>query len=143
VKSKQINENPPTYLLVFDRGDEVIERLTAFARDANILFASFHALGAFERATFAFWNWDTRRYEDIPIGEQVEVVSLVGNVARDEKGKHRVHAHVSLGKRDGSLIGGHLKVGIVRPTLELVLTQSNVEITRRRDDETGLPLITS
>src|SRR5687767_7076057 len=119
LKSKQINENPAAYLLVFSSGDEVVSTLTAFARDSKILAAHFYALGALERATLAYWNRETKAYEDIPVDEQVEVVSLIGDVTAGVKGEPRIHAHASLGRRDGSLQGGHLKNAVVHPTLEL------------------------
>ena len=137
MKAKRISET--AYLLVFDRGDEVVQALSEFAADKE--FAHFQAIGAFERATLAYWNAKTKEYEDLAVNEQVEVVSLLGDATRDEKGLPRIHAHASLGKRDGSLIGGHLKNGVVMPTLELVFTTSDVTIQRRLDDATGLSLI--
>ena len=101
----------------------------------------FQAIGAVEKAIVAYWNWDSKLYEEIPVDEQVEVISLLGNLTRDESGGPKVHAHVTLGKRDGSVVSGHLVSGVVRPTLELVLTLSDVDIRRRKDPETGLTLI--
>lgn len=130
-----------SFLLVFDRGDEITETLTAFARDHGIRGASFTAIGACRRATIAYWNPGTKDYEKIEVSEQVEVVSLNGNVTIGEDGRPRVHAHVALGKRDGTLIGGHFLSGVTHPTLELFLIASNVPLQRKRDEETGLQLI--
>ena len=130
------------FLLVFDSGDEIEATLTSFARDNGIDGASFTAIGACRRATIAFWNPKSKEYEKIEVSEQVEVVSLTGNIALGENGQPRVHAHVALGKRDGSLIGGHFLTGEVHPTLELFLVRSGVALHRKRDDETSLPLLT-
>jgi uncharacterized protein len=75
------------------------------------------------------------------VHEQVEVLSLVGNIARDEDGEPKVHAHVVLGRSDGTTRGGHLLEGRVRPTLEVVLTETPEHLRRKTDEETGLPLI--
>ncbi|SRR5581483_4917693 len=123
-------------LLVFDIGDEVLSALQSFIADQRIPSAWFQAIGAFENATIAYWNRDTKQYEDIAIDEQVEVIALSGNALPS-----KVHGHVILGRRDGSTIGGHLKRGIVYPTLEMHLTRFESGISRRRDDETGLDLI--
>ena len=139
MKFQAINEN--RFLLVFDRGDEIAETLTSFARDNGIRGASFTAIGACRHATIAFWNSDTKDYEKIEVPEQVEVVSLKGNLALGEDGRPRVHAHVALGKRDGTLIGGHFLSGVVYPTLELFLISSDVALQWKRDEETGLPLL--
>ena len=139
MKFQAIKEH--AFLLVFDRGDEIAETLISFARDHGIRGASFTAIGACRRATIAYWNPDTKDYEKIEVPEQVEVLSLSGNIALGEDGQPRVHAHVALGKRDGSMIGGHFLSGVVHPTLELFLTPSGAALQRRRDEETGLPLI--
>jgi hypothetical protein len=123
-------------VLVFDKGDDVLETLQRYIGEQQIASAWFQAIGAFERSAIAYWNRDTKQYEDIAVGEQVEVLALSGNVNRT-----KVHAHAVLGRRDGSTIGGHLKSGIVYPTLELHLTRLAHELTRRRDEETGLDLI--
>ncbi|MGH9456678.1 MAG: PPC domain-containing DNA-binding protein [Thermoanaerobaculia bacterium] len=132
---------PRTHLLVFAIDDDVKTTLLRFARDENILSAHFHALGALQRVTVAYWNWGTKDYSRIEINEQVEVVSFVGNLSRDAEGRPKLHAHAALGKRDGTLVGGHFVDGSVRPTLELVLEEGEEEVVRRKDDVTGLDLI--
>ena len=139
MKFKAIHEN--AFLLVFDRGDEISETLTSFARDNGIRGASFTAIGACRHATVAYWYPGTKKYEKIDVSEQVEVVSLNGNIALGENGRPRVHAHVALGKRDGTLVGGHFVSGEVYPTLELFLITSDAAMQRRRDEDTGLPLL--
>jgi len=71
----------------------------------------------------------------------VEVLSLVGTIAPREDGEPQVHAHVVLGRSDGTTRGGHLLEAHVRPTLEVVLVESPEHLQRRTDEETGLPLI--
>jgi len=139
MKFENLSEN--SLVLVFDRGDEIAATLTSFAREQAIQSASFTAIGACEHAVIAYWNRETKEYEKIDVGEQVEVVSLTGNLARGENDEPRLHAHVALGKRDGTLIGGHFVSAIVYPTLELFLTKSSVVLHRRRDPETGLQLL--
>jgi predicted DNA-binding protein with PD1-like motif len=129
-----------TRVLVFDSGDEFIETLQRFANEHVTTSAFFYGLGAFRDATIAFWNPETLQYEDIAVHEQVEVLSINGNLARLRDG-FKVHAHTVLGKRDGSAIGGHVKRGIVHPTLELFVTFTDEPIRRERDEATGLDLI--
>jgi len=129
------------FLLVLDRGDAMPAVLLEFAAAQEIRGAHVTALGACERATIAYWNASTKKYEKIEVGEQVEIVSLIGNIARGEDGKPRIHAHVALGKRDGTLIGGHLVEAHIYPTLEIVLETFDVAIERKTHAETGLALI--
>jgi uncharacterized protein len=129
------------WALIFEPGDEVIEGLTTFAREHDLGAAYFSGLGAMSEATLAFFDPDSKEYEEIPVPEQVEVLSLIGNLTVFE-GTARVHAHAVLGQHDGSTIGGHLQRGIIRPTLEVFITALPAELRREHDADSGLPLIT-
>ncbi len=96
-------------LIFFDSGDEVMEGLQYFANHENVLAASFIALGAFQRATLAYFDWEQKKYLPIAVEEQVEVVSLMGDIAKGDDERPSLHAHAMLGRRDGSAKGGHLK----------------------------------
>jgi predicted DNA-binding protein with PD1-like motif len=129
-----------TYALVFDPGDEVISGLTAFAKDHDLDASDFTALGAFSSALLGFFDIEQKEYQKIPINEQVEVLTLVGNVTLDKQ-EPKVHAHTVLGCADGTTRGGHLLEGHARPTLELILTESPVQLRRRFNPSAGLALI--
>jgi len=130
-----------TFVLVFDTGDETVSGLTEFAGERGLDAASFTAIGAFGAATLGYFDMEEKDYRKIPVHEQVEVLSLPGNVARKEDGEPQVPAHVVLGRYDGTTRGEHLLEGRVRPTLEVVLTETPEHLRRRTDQETGLPLI--
>ncbi len=128
------------FLLVLDDGDEVPKALIAFAKANGITGASLHGIGAFSRATIAYWNPRTKEYEEIAIDEQVEVLSIGGSLATagDEI---KVHAHVTLGKRDGTAVGGHLLRATVFPTLEVFVHDAGTRLVREKDEATGLMLL--
>ena len=143
MRSKLLDEHGGrrTYAVIFDIGEEVSEGLREFAREHRLEGSHFTAIGALRRVVLGFWDWDAKDYERIPLEEQVEVLSLIGNVARSPDGDPRVHAHVVVGRRDGSARGGHLLEAEVRPTLEVILTESPEHLKRRHDARTGLALI--
>ena len=141
VKSTLLDgSGPRTWALIFDKGDEPVTGLTAFAKAQKLGGAHFTALGAFSEATLGYFDRDAKTYLKIPIDEQVEVLSLIGDVALD-RGEPKVHAHVVVGKSDGTAHGGHLLEARVRPTLEVVLTEAPRHLHRRHDPESGLALI--
>jgi len=131
---------PKTWVLIFDKGDEPVAGLTAFAKAQKLGAAHFTAIGAFSDVTLGYFDRAKRDYKKIPLHEQVEVLSLLGDVALD-KGEPKVHAHVVVGRADGEARGGHLLEAHVWPTLEVVLVESPRHLRKRHDPETGLALI--
>jgi hypothetical protein len=129
-----------TFALVLETGDEAMGCLQSFAEKERLAAAQMTAIGAFERARIAYFDWDSKRYIPIPIAEQVEVASLIGDIAVAD-GKPSVHVHAVLGRRDGSAMAGHLQEGHVRPTLEIIITEQPAHLRKVKDAETGLALI--
>lgn len=129
-------------VLIFETGDEVISTLTAYAKDHHIDGAHFTGIGAFSDAGIGYFDVQKKVYLRNPVNEQVEVVSLIGDIALDkEKDEPKVHAHVVVGKRNGAAMCGHLLEAHVRPTLEVVLQNSGGQLKRTFDPDTGLALI--
>jgi predicted DNA-binding protein with PD1-like motif len=142
MRSKLIKDaEPRTYAVILDKGDEAVAALARFAAEARLGAAQITAIGAFSDAVLGYFDWERKDYRRIPVGEQVEVVSLVGDVALDEKGTPALHAHAVLGRSDGTALGGHLLAAHVRPTLEAIVTESPRHLHKRKDEETGLALI--
>lgn len=132
---------PGSFALVFDSDDEVTAGLLDFARQYNVEGAYFTGIGALRDVTLGYWRWETREYAPIRLAEQVEVLSLAGNVARGPDGAPKIHAHIVVGRADGSAHGGHLLEGRVRPTLEVMLVETPRELRRSSDPATGLALL--
>lgn len=130
-----------TFALIFETGDEAMAGLSQFAEREQLSAAQFSAIGAFSSAVVGYFEWDRKDYLRIPVEEQVEVASLSGDVAVAPDGSRAIHAHCVLGRRDGSAMAGHLIEGHVRPTLEVILTESPAHLQKRHDAETGLALI--
>lgn len=129
-----------TFVVVFSSGESVMEPLRAFLRREKVTAARLTAIGALQSVTLGYFNWDTREYEDHPLDEQLELLSLVGDVAVKD-GEPQVHAHVVVGRRDTTTRGGHLLDAVVRPTLELIIEDAPAHLRKRHDEESGLALI--
>jgi predicted DNA-binding protein with PD1-like motif len=136
----QDREGERTWAVVFEAGEEVIAGLRAFARDANLLGSRLTAIGAFSDCVLGFFDPDQKQYVRIPVREQVEVLSLLGNVAAHHD-LPKIHVHIVVGKRDGTAHGGHLLEAHVRPTLEVIVVESPCHLERRTDEGTGLALL--
>jgi uncharacterized protein len=141
MRVKLLNENGErTFAVIFETGDDPVAGLTRFAEERKLGASAFTAIGAFSEATLGYFDWDKKDYERIPVKEQVEVLALVGDIALQD-GRPKLHAHVVLGRRDGSACGGHLLSARVRPTLEVILTESPAHLRRKHDAASGLALI--
>ncbi len=141
MRSKLINEQGErTYALIFETGDEAADGLLKFAKENQLGGSHFTAIGAFYDVTLGYFDWETKEYEENRINEQVEVISLIGDIALKD-GKPKVHAHVTVAKRDGTAHGGHLLKALVRPTLEVIITESPRKMQRKYDEASGLALI--
>ncbi len=142
MKSKLIHEQAgeKTFVIVFDIGDEAMSGLADFARKNNLGAARLTAIGAFQDVVLGYFDWEAKEYKKIPVREQVEVLSLIGDVAL-ENGEPKVHAHVVVGRSDGSTRGGHLLEAHVRPTLEVIVTESPAHLRKQFDERSGLALI--
>jgi predicted DNA-binding protein with PD1-like motif len=141
MRYKAIDQNPRTYVLIFDAGDELAEGLKEFAQSQKLAGSSFKAIGALQSVKLGWFNWETKKYETaVHLEEQVELLSLIGDIALKD-GKPQVHAHVVVGRRDGTAHGGHLLAAKVRPTCEVVLTESPVHLRKEMDTESGIALI--
>jgi predicted DNA-binding protein with PD1-like motif len=141
MRFKKIADEPKTFVVVFDTGEEIAAGLKKLAREQNLAGSSFKAIGALSRAKFGWLNWQTKKYELAgDLSEQVELLSLIGDIALKD-GEPQVHAHMVVGRQDGTAHGGHLLEAHVRPTCELVLTENPAHLQKRIDPESGLALI--
>ena len=140
MRIRQINQSPRTFAIIFDIGDEASAGLLEAAKQNNIRGAQIAGIGAFSDVKLAFYDLKTKHYEPIEVREQVEVVSLLGNVAQLQNGETKIHVHCAVGKRNGGMVGGHLLEGHVKPTLEVIMTET-APLLRKQNDEVGLPLL--
>ena len=126
--------------LVLDSGDEAMTTITSFAVQHRLGASHFTAIGAFSTAIVAYFDWTAKKYRKVAIDEQVEVLSFIGDIVI-EHDLPKVHGHVVLGKADATAHGGHFIEGHVRPTLEVVITETPRHLRRRLDPGSRLALI--
>lgn len=127
-----------TYVLRFEEGEAFPDRLLEWLAEREIVAGSFSGIGAMKRLQIAYFDTDAMEYRDRELDEQVEVLVLLGNVAMFE-GAPVAHAHITVGRRDYSVLGGHLRSGLVRPTLEVTLRTFAEPLPRKIDPAFGLP----
>lgn len=141
MRSKQVADNPKTMVVILDTGDEILSSLKSVARTEHLAGSSFKAIGALSNVELGWFNWETKEYQTaVKLEEQIELLSLIGDIALKD-GKPQVHAHLVIGRRDGTAHGGHLLSATVRPTCEIVITESPKHLQKEIDPESGIALM--
>jgi predicted DNA-binding protein with PD1-like motif len=138
---KQIEDKPKVFALIFDTGDEIASVLQRFSKEQGLSGSSFKAIGALSYSKLGWFNWETKKYEPASVlDEQIELLSMIGDIALKD-GEPQVHAHMLVGRADGTAHGGHLIEARVRPTCELILTESPVHLQKKVDPASGIAVI--
>ena len=135
------DDGSKTWAVILETGDEVTACLQSFAAAQKLSAAHLTAIGAFERARVGCFDLAAKQYNPIGVEEQCEVLSLMGDIAQGDDGKASLHLHAVLGLKDGSVRGGHFLQGLVRPTLEVSITESAAHLRRRKHPDFGIALI--
>ena len=130
---------PRAWALIFAKGDEVMSGLLDWANREHVSGAHLTAIGAFSSALFGWFDVEQRAYRNISVDEQVECISLIGDVGL-VKGKPALHVHGCVGLPDGSVKGGHLLHATAFPTVEMFVTEAATALPKEQDPETTLEL---
>jgi len=150
VKSKLIaeSEGGRRYVLVFERGDELMTEVKAFAERERLRTAEFTGIGAVASAKLAAFDPDNREYLDIPDPGQTELAALNGRITLPKDADpdnppdaRQLHVHCVLSHEDGSTVAGHVFELVIRPTCEVFVTESTEYVARTEDPDSGLPVI--
>lgn len=138
---KRIAEHPKTFALICETGEEISDNLKQFAIEKELAGSSFKAIGTLSYAELGWFNWDTKKYQiAAKFEEQVELLSLIGDIGIKD-GEPQIHAHLVVGRSDGSAHGGHLLKAYVSPTCELILTETPEQMQKQIDPNSGIALI--
>jgi predicted DNA-binding protein with PD1-like motif len=125
------------HVLVLEPGERALETITNYLKQHRIGAGRFSAIGGFRHTELKYYNATSKQYESREVNKQVEVDSLIGNVALVD-GAPYIHAHVNVSDQDYRVYSGHLGEGIVGPTLEVFLTQITGPLVREKNEQSGL-----
>lgn len=135
-----IKKQQNIYIISVKRDSDFLETLTSFCKTENIFAAYLTAIGASKELTLAWYNLETKSYEDHEFNEDMEIASLIGNVSL-VKGTQFIHAHGVFGKQNLSTVGGHVRKLVISAACEVRLEVFEGKIERKPDEFTGLNLM--
>src|SRR5512133_2973098 len=128
------------WILRLDTDEEIFSTITRFAGELAVDTASVSGIGAVHHLVLGYFDRATRDYVRHAIEEDVEIVSLLGNISLKEN-KPFPHLHITVSGRDFQVKGGHLFEGKGGATCEVVITPMKGYARREKDDATGLFLL--
>ena len=121
-------------------GAKIPDDIIAIAKKERIATGRVEAIGGVEELKLAYFNHETKRYEEHGFREFLEVTGILGNLTLKD-GKPFLHIHGTFGRKDLTTISGHVMTAEVFPLLEVVITPTRNRALRRFDDDLGLNVI--
>ena len=128
-----------TCVVRMDRGEEVVENLTALCEREGIRLASVEAIGAVDRAVVGLYDVDKKVFHRKEFQEPMELTSLLGTVT-EKDGKPYLHLHATFCDANMQAHGGHVNALYISATCEMILRLLPGQVGRRLDEVTGLNL---
>lgn len=137
----KVNKNEISEVLIIklEKGEDLLETLNSIVERENIEAGFFTGIGALSKVRMGIFTQG--KYEEITIEDELEIVSLLGNISLKD-GKPFVHAHITVSKKGGEAFGGHLlSESIISVTCEIFLVRLKNPIKRELDKELKLYLL--
>ena len=128
-----------TFVVSLDNHQEVVAALGAICAEQGILDREITGIGAVNSATLRFLDPATKLYVDKTFDEQMEISSLVGNIS-EKDGKPYLHLHANFGRRDYTVVGGHLLCCTLNGACEVVVKRFHCKVGRRFEPTLGINL---
>src|SRR3989338_11561994 len=127
-------------ILRFDKNEDVLGGILEFAGKHKVESAWLSAVGSSKEVELGFYHLDKQEYSNKVFSETLELVEFSGTIAVID-GKPALHLHGSFSRPDYSTIGGHIQRLIANATVEVFIHKLNEPLTRKKDPETGLKLL--
>ncbi len=127
------------YVVRLEKGEELVESIKELAKKEDIMLGRVSGMGAVNRVEVSIYGVETKEYFKKEINEEMEIVSLEGNIARKD-GEPILHLHTSVACEDCRVFGGHLHSADISVTAEIIIDVIDGELTKEFDEETGANL---
>lgn len=136
----KVHNQGSNHFLRVVRGEDLVEQVQGYCKKVNVTAGWVQGLGACDHVVISYYDLEKKEYIKHEFNEEFELLSLIGNISMVD-GEPFLHAHVTLGRSDQSVIGGHLHEMRISGTGEVLITRFQTEFSRSKDEETGLSLL--
>ncbi|MFX0023172.1 MAG: PPC domain-containing DNA-binding protein, partial [Candidatus Hermodarchaeota archaeon] len=121
--------------------EDLIDSIIKLVKEYDIKSGVINCIGALKKFTLGFYDINSKNYNFKTFEEYVELISCIGNISYKDKDPI-IHLHVSLGRSDYTVIGGHLtQPSIISVTGEVKVIEIEQKLLRREDPQFDLSLL--
>ena len=115
-------------VVIMEHGEDFLENIKKLIESPELpeLAVVITALGMLNDVEMGYF--DGEKYEVHRLPEPAELLGISGLITKETDPPY--HFHVTLGKKDGGVTGGHLLKGRVWNTVEMVLLVEEIKLRR-------------
>ena len=128
------------YVLRLESGDDILKSLRQFATTKRLGASLLEGIGSLSKVKLGHYDFRTKQYRYETFEDDLEILNLSGNIASMNR-EPLPHVHVTLGRRDFSVIGGHLDEGSSANMVEIGLWKLPEKLVKAKDAEIGLNVL--
>jgi uncharacterized protein len=128
------------YILRLESGDDILRSLRQFATTERIGASLLEGIGSLSKVKLGHYDFKTRKYSYETFEDDLEILNLSGNIASMNRAP-LPHVHVTLGRRDFSVIGGHMDEGSSANMVEIGVWKLPGKLVKAKDDKIGLNVL--
>jgi predicted DNA-binding protein with PD1-like motif len=129
-----------TYVLVLDKGEEILTSITELCQKEDITAASITGIGATDYLEAGFYDTDEKKYYIKKYDEDLEILALNGNITLVDN-LPNVHLHILVSDMQGRALGGHLNKALISVTCEIFIKTLPTAIHRQKCPIFGINMI--
>jgi uncharacterized protein len=128
------------YALRLESGDDILQSIRQFATAKKLSAGLLEGIGSLSKVKLGHYDFKTRKYSYETFEDDLEILNLSGNIA-SMKRQPFPHIHVTLGRRDFSVIGGHMEEGSSANMVEIGIWKLPGKLVKAKDDQIGLNVL--
>jgi predicted DNA-binding protein with PD1-like motif len=128
------------FVLRLESGDDILHSLRQFAITKRLRASLLEGIGSLSKVKLGHYDFKTKQYRYETFEDDLEILNLSGNIASMNR-KPLPHVHVTLGRRDFSVIGGHLDEGSSANMVEIGIWKLPGKLLKAKDEDIGLNVL--
>jgi len=128
------------FVLRLESGDDILHSIRQFATAKRLGASLLEGIGSLSKVKLGHYDFKRKKYSYETFEDDLEILNLSGNIASMNR-QPLPHVHVTLGRRDFSVIGGHMDEGSSANMVEIGVWKLPGKLVKAKDDEIGLNVL--